>query len=153
MANFLETEEPINEAQIKELEDKLNLDFPSLYKNHLLKFNGGRCEPNIFIFEEEGKLTKSSVDWFLAVYDGEYDNLEDYCNTYKIGEKRMPETIFPIAHDPGGNLICMDASDGKIYFWNHEKEVDYSQSDDNDRSNLYFVEENLDDFISNLREN
>ncbi|MDN5214019.1 SMI1/KNR4 family protein [Fulvivirgaceae bacterium BMA12] len=150
MVNFLEIEEPINETRIRELESKLNLNFPTSYRNHLLKFNGGRCKPNVFNFEEEGKKEKSFIDWFLAVHDGEYDNLEDYFNTYKIEEKRMPDAVFPIAHDPGGNLICMDSNDGSIHFWDHEKEVDYNQSDDSDRTNLYFVARNLNDFMSSL---
>ena len=71
---------------------------------------------------------------------------------YKLEEKRMPNTFFPIAHDSGGNLICMDSNDSKIYFWDHEKEVNYYKSDDNDWSNLYFIADNLNDFISNLTE-
>ena len=150
MVDFFETEEQVSEEQIKELEEKLNFEFPSEYVSHLIEFNGGRCEPNLFSFEENGKLTQSSVDWFLAVYEGEYDNLETYFRDFKIDEKRMPCSFFPIAHDPGGNLICLDRIDGKVYFWNHENEVSYSVSGDNERSNLYFITESLKDFISNL---
>ncbi|MFV0505587.1 MAG: SMI1/KNR4 family protein [Bacteroidales bacterium] len=151
MANFSEIELQLTEFQIQELENKLNFEFSSEYKKHLLKINGGRCNPNIFSFEENGSITESSVDWFLALYEGEFDNLEDYFNIYKIDEKRMPDSFFPIAHDPGGNLICMDTTDSKIYFWNHECEVNYSQSDDNDRSNLYLIADNLNDFILGLK--
>ncbi len=152
MANFIETEESTNESQISNLESKLDISFPSDYISHLLKYNGERCEPNVFSFEENGNQTKSSIDWFLALYDGEYDSLEDYCNTYKLEEKRMPDAFFPIAHDPGGNLICMDSHDSKIYFWDHEREVDYNQSDNSNSNNLYFIAENLNDFIANLTE-
>jgi len=151
MTNFLETEEEITESQIQELESNLNFKFPEEYKNHLLKFNGGRCDPNVFSFEENGAVTESSVDWFLALYDGEFDSLEDYFKICKIDEKRMPSTFFPIANDPGGNLICMDTIDNKIYFWNHECEVDYGQSGDDDRSNLYLIANNLNGFISSLK--
>jgi cell wall assembly regulator SMI1 len=151
MATFIETEADISESDIQELERKINFEFPLEYKEHLLKFNGGRCEPNIFNFEEAGAITESSVDWFLALYEGEYDNLEGYFNIFKIDEKRMPNSFFPIAHDPGGNLICMDANDNKIYFWDHEREVDYSLSGDDDRSNLYILANNLKEFISSLK--
>ncbi|MFT6500137.1 MAG: hypothetical protein ACJASQ_000244 [Crocinitomicaceae bacterium] len=151
MTDFLDTEEQLTETQIKELESKINFVFPIEFKIHLLKFNGGRCEPNTFSFEENGTITKSSVDWFLALYDGEFDNLEDYFNTYKIDEKRIPISFLPIAHDPGGNLICMNKTDNKIYFWNHDFEVDYSSSDDNDWSNIYLIAESLNEFISTLK--
>ena len=150
MATFFETEEKITEYQIKELEEKLNFRFPSEYKKHILEFNGGRCEPNAFSFEENGKITESCIDWFLAIYEGEYDNLETEFKALKIEEKRMPTSFFPIAHDPGGNYICMDSENGKIYFWNHEKEVDYSIADDSDLSNLYLIDKSLNDFILNL---
>ena len=63
----------------------------------------------------------------------------------------MPDFIFPIANDPGGNLICMDAKDGKIYFWDHENEVDYSIYDDAVKTNLHFVANSLKEFLNNLR--
>ncbi len=152
MVKFVETEKSISLGQIKNLGSSLGINFHTEYINHLLQYNGGRCVPNVFSFMENDVLTKSSVERFLALYDGEYDNLEDYCNMYKFDEKRMPNLFFPIAHDPGGNLVCMNSLDGKIYFWDHEKEVDYNQSDDNDTSNLYFVAEDLNEFISNLTE-
>nr|WP_320120063.1 SMI1/KNR4 family protein [uncultured Marinifilum sp.] len=150
MATFFETEIKITESQVKRLEERLNFSFPIEYVEHILKNNGGRCEPNIFSFNEEGKKTESCVDWFLAIYEGEYDNLETEFNALKLEEKRMPTSFFPIAHDPGGNYICMDSEDGKIYFWNHEKEVDYSLNNDSDHANLYLIAESLGDFISNL---
>lgn len=150
MTIFFETENPVTKEQIKNLEEKLRFNFPFEYKHHLLKNNGGRCEPNLFSFKEKEKLSQSSLDWFLALYDGEYDNLENYFNSYKIEEKRMPDSVFPIGHDPVGNLICMDANDCKIYFWDHEKEVDYNYFSNNDRSNLYLIAETFDLFLSNL---
>jgi hypothetical protein len=151
MVKFYETEEQLNEDKVSELEHKLSFRFPIEYRNHLLKFNGGRCEPNIFCFEEKGKLTESSVHYFLAIYNGEYDSLEKEFNLLKIEEKRMPSTFFPIANDPLGNCLCMDATDGKVYFWDHENEIDYGQSDDNERSNLYLLANNLNKFISGLK--
>ncbi|WP_430909500.1 SMI1/KNR4 family protein [Maribacter sp. 2-571] len=152
MAEFIDMEEQIDKFQIQELESRLNFKFPEDYTKHLLEYNGGRCIPNVFAFMENGNLTKSSVDWFLALHDGEYDSLENEFKVLKIEEKRMPDTFFPFANDALGNCLCMNGADSKIYFWDHEKEVDYSESDDNDTSNLYFVAENLNEFISNLTE-
>lgn len=155
MATFAETEASITLSEIEEIERLVDLKFSEEYKIHLLQFNGGRCSPNIFNFNENGRITESCVDWFLAIHNGKYDNLTNYIYTYKIDEKRLPKQIVPIAHDPGGNLICISC--GKkdyscIYFWDHENEVDYKKSNDNDYSNLYFIARSFFEFINELKE-
>lgn len=151
MINFFDTEYKINHSQINEIEQLVNLNFPTEYKLHLLKHNGGTCKPNVFTFYEDGKIADSMVDWFLAIYDGEYDNLKTYIIDYKLEKKRMPNSVFPIAHDPGGNLICIDTLDGKVYFWNHEKEVDYSSSIDKSYNNLFLIAESFSKFLDSLK--
>ncbi len=151
MVKFFDTEKKIGLPDIYKIEEYLAASLPDKYKNHLLKYNGGRCEPNVFSFLENGKLTESNVDWFLAVYDGEYDNLKEYIKIYKFEEKRLPSRLVPIAHDPGGNLICIDLFDGKIYFWDHEEEID-SPNDEEDWSNIYLINNDFDSFITGLHE-
>ncbi len=149
---FFETERQLNTADIQEIEAYMGFELPNQYKQHLLKYNGGRCSPSEFYFDEDGETASSFIDWFLAIYDGEYDNLKKYIQDYKIDEKRMPSKVFPVAHDPGGNLVCMDSEDGKIYFWDHENEVDYSVNDDSERSNLYLIANSFNEFLNGLRE-
>ena len=154
MINFTQTERPALKSDIEEIERYVGLNLPYEYKQHLLKYNGGRCNPNTFSFIENDKINESSVDWFLAIYDGKYDNLREYITIMKIEKKRTPEHIIPIAHDPGGNLICIScgAKDyGCIYFWDHENEVDYSTSNDSDYSNLYFIAKDFSNFLNELR--
>lgn len=154
MVNFINTEKKIAPQEINQLEELVGLNFPKEYKQHLLNYNGGQCIPNVFLFKEDGIETKSMIDWFLAIYEGEYDNLKSYLNIFKIEEKRMPSHIVPIAHDPLGNLICISCTPrdyGYIYFWDHEKEVDYNVSDDDDCSNLFLISKNLNNFISSLQ--
>ena len=153
MLSFFETKNPITINQITEIEQRINLVFPEAYKLHLLQHNGGYCEPYVFSFQQDGRITNSGIDWFLAIYDGKYHNLWDYIDTYKIDEKRLPTHILPIAHDPGGNLICIScgADDyGCVYFWEHELEVDYTESDDTDYSNLYLIAPNFNEFLDGL---
>ena len=155
MVTFTQTKTLINKAQIQEVEELIGLEFPLEYKEHLLKFNGGQCYPNVFSFYENGETTNSSIDWFLAIYEGRYNNLIKEIRMVKIEEKRMPSQILPIAHDPGGNLICISCKGqdfGKVYFWNHEDEVDYRFSDDNDYSNLYLISNSFNEFINGLKE-
>jgi hypothetical protein len=155
MTIFSHSEASLNHSQIEEVEKFVGLNFPTEYKEHLLEYNGGQCVPNVFSFYENGEITDSSIDWFLAIYDGEYDNLKNYIENYKIKKKRLPFHILPIAHDPGGNLICISCGNddiGNIYFWDHEKEVNYGLANDQDYSNLYLIAENFKEFINGFKE-
>ena len=156
MVIFSETETQLNFKEIEEIEKLVGLKFPEPYKSHLLKYNGGRCFPNIFhYYENNGKFNASDVDWFLAIYDGEYNNMMEYIELLKIDQKRMPNHIVPIAHDSGGNAICISCAGedlGYIYFWDHENEVDYSISDDSDYSNLYLIATSFNEFIDGLKD-
>ena len=152
MLRFFDTEKSITIDQIQKIERLIGLKFPRQYMDHLLMYNGGRCEPNIFSFIEDEESTTSCVDWFLAVYDGEYDNLVKYLHILKIDQKRLPDRIIPIAHDPVGNFICISCAtedEGYIYFWDHEKEGEYGEMS---YSNLILVNRSLNEFLSSLSE-
>ena len=154
MAIFSQTEAKISMSQIEEIENLVGLIFPEEYKNHLLLFNGGQCVPNVFSFNENDLITTSSIDWFLAIYDGEYDNLRNEIEMVKIEEQRLPSHILPIAHDSGGNLVCISCGgvdNGCIYFWDHEKEIYYDSTNDYDYSNLYFVAKTFNEFLNSLK--
>lgn len=153
MARFYSSEKELTELEVTLFENLIGLKIPYDYRKHLLSFNGGKCEPNIFNFLENGILTSSSISWFLALYDGEYDNIQRYYEIYKKEEKRMPSNILPIAHDDGGNLICISCNgtdEGHIFFWDHEKEVDYSLGHRDDYSNLYFIANTFTSFLEGL---
>ncbi|MDX2248300.1 MAG: SMI1/KNR4 family protein [Bacteroidia bacterium] len=155
MITFSQTKLPlISQVQIDEIEQITGLSLPEEYKNHLLTYNGGRCHPNRFSFYENGKITSSAIDWFLAIYEGKYNNLKTYINSYKMEEKRLPQHILPIARDPGGNLVCiscMGEDFGYIYFWDHEKEVDFQAPDHDEYSNLYLVAKTFQNFLDELQ--
>lgn len=154
MASFSQTEAPLKLPDIKEIENFIGLIFPTEYVKHLLKYNGGQCFPNIFTFNENGANATSSIDWFLAIYDGEYDSLKKEIEMLKIERKRMPLHMLPIAHDSIGNLICISCgtiNNGYIYLWDHENEVDYDIADDNNYSNLYFISKGFNEFIDGLK--
>jgi hypothetical protein len=155
LVTFSNTEPLINIEEVLEVEKYIGLNFPKEYVDHILLYNGGQCDPNVFKFNEKGVLTESCIDWFLAIYEGEYDNLKNYIDTYKLEEKRLPYQMIPIAHDPGGNLICISCIGqdvGFVYFWDHENEVNYKVSDDSNYSNLFLIAESFNEFISNLKE-
>ena len=142
-------------AELDELERYAKLPFPEAYRQHLLRYNGGRCEPNVFHFVEQGQRTSSVVDGFLPTRQESWGSLGDYIETYKADEKRLPDVLLPIAHDPGGNLICLSCAGdyaGRVYFWDHETEVDYALEADSTRTNLYPIADSLPQFLASLVE-
>lgn len=152
MIKFFETETKLSEEEICRAEKEIGFVLPEVYKQHLMKHNGGRCNPRNFSFIEDGKRSNSGIEWFFAIYDGEYDNFVRFFFIYKIDSKRLPTPVFPFASDSFGNLICMDSSDEKIYFWDHEDEVDYTIHDDSVRTNLFWIADSLEEFLNNLKE-
>lgn len=141
---FFDVEKKINKGSILKLETIFGYKIPEEYNIHLLKFNGGRCKPNIFYFKENDNLTSSDIDWFLALYDGEFDNIFDYIEIYK---DKIPSHFLPMAHDSGGNLICISCGIedyGYIYFWNHE----FNELGNNE---IWLIEKSFNEFLKNLK--
>lgn len=153
MIKFNEVKKLLDNSDITALEERVGYSFPQEYREHLLAYNGGFPDKQVFAFEENGKQQSSDVDWFYAIYDGKYNNLDTAIKMYKLDEKRLPQHIIPIAHDSGGNQICISCGTedyGKVYFWNHELEVDYSVAGDDDYSNLYLIADSFTEFINGL---
>lgn len=120
---------------------------PKDYREFLLVYNGGYPEPDAFHFigSEDG----STIDRFLGIGVGEHSNLEKYLKTY---EGRLPCDFFPIAHDPGGNLICIGTKGqykGQIFFWDHEYEADEEEPN---MSNMSLVSQSFQELMDNLYE-
>jgi hypothetical protein len=153
MATFRNTSPSTSIEDIHKIENILGMQFPKSYLNHLLQENGGRVSPNIFSFIESGRLTESDVDWFLAINGFDYNDFFQEIESLKLDEKRMPTHIVPIAYDSGGNFVCISCGNndyGKVYFWDLEREVDYSVSDDSDYSNLYMIADSFEEFLNGL---
>lgn len=154
MINYSDLRKKNEIKDIIEFEKNYNVSFPPQYKHHLLSYNGGAPHPDIFSFTEKGTKTNSRINYFYAIGSSGSDNFNEVMETFKVDDKRMPDHILPIAEDPFGNVVCISsgANDfGRIYFWDHEMEVDYSVSDDTDYSNLYFIANSFNEFIKMLK--
>ena len=139
----------ITPEQIKMLEHDLGIHLPGDYSDFLLKNNGGRPKPNGFSYvsQGDGKIYKGMVDWFLGVNTGKHNDFQKYYEMYK---DRVPRDFIPIAHDPGGNLICLSLKDGTVYFWDHDEEVEEGEIPD--YRNMYKITDSFSDFLLSLRD-
>ena len=140
---------PVSQEQISLLEKELAIELPESYRGFLLETNGGEPSPDEFIVPGwEGEA--SAVSSFFSISDDKEAGLESEILSFKA---RIPDSIIPIGTDPGGNLICIGIADtnrGKVYFWDHEDELDENGESKLDFSNTYLVAGSFDEFMENL---
>ena len=148
-----EAKKQITIGDITKVEKGLNINLPEDYKKHLLKYNGGHPikdgAPMINPIDESE--TDIGIDWFLAIYEGESSNFLKAYHTFKIWQKRMPDELIPIANASCGDKICMSVKGDnyeKIYYWEHE--IEASEGEEPDYSNVHLIANSFADFINSL---
>jgi hypothetical protein len=121
---------------------------PQSYKAFLARHDGGRpTGPRVFRFREGDSEGRSSVTNFLGVRpspDG------DLLLQIKSTGDDLPKGVLPIATDPNGNAICIDARDGRdgpVLFWDHEQ-VPEEPGD----ANLYEIAPTFEAFLDGLED-
>jgi len=149
------TKDQITDSDIEKYIKELNINLPEDYKQHLIKYNGGHPikdgAPMINPIDESE--TDIGIDWFLAIYEGESSNFLKAYHTFKIWQKRMPDELIPIANASCGDKICMSVKGdnyGKIYYWEHE--IEASEGEEPDYSNVHLIANSFTDFINSLYE-
>lgn len=120
---------------------------PPAYRAFLLQHNGGHPDPADFRFADSTG-DGGSVAAFLGVNAPDFMDLEHHLHVYR---NRIPPTLFPIARDPGGNLIPLATAGpdhGTVYFWDHEAEAE--EGDPPTTANLTRIAANFAGFLSSL---
>lgn len=145
MAKIYGSHDNLSLEQIEAFENENNIKLTEQYTNFLLKWNGGKVIPNLFMISKE--QGPSVLNDFYGIGDM-YDNLTDFI---EIMDERLPVGFIPIGDDPSGNVICLGTKEpyyDKIYFWDHEQEPE----NPDDMSNMYFLANGIDEFLGNLYE-
>lgn len=145
MAEIFGSHDNLSLEQIETFEIENNVKLTERYKSFLLKWNGGKVIPNLFMISD--KQGPSVLNVFYGIGDM-YDNLADFID---IMDERLPLGFIPIGDDPSGNVICLGTKDpfyNNIYFWDHEQESE----DPDDMSNMYFLANDIEEFLNNLYE-
>lgn len=151
MTEIYDSGTKLTEQSIAEFEERQGVKIPADYRLFLLQNNGGRPRQTDFILSKNSKADQvewGSITRFLGI-DVQPTNSLDY--VLRIFQNRLPHDLFPIARDPGGNLICMSNSKSKgrkIYFWDHEYEA--NEGEIPDFKNISLLANNLDEFLNNL---
>lgn len=141
---------PTSREEIAQFEARWGVLLPPEYKAFLLESNGGMPIVDIFAipgFHGQG----STLNSFYGIHNGpEHHQLDRACKVY---EDRIPDDLIPIAYDAGGNAVCIGwegERKGKIYFWDHEDEIDEEGCLRQDYRNVFLVANSLQEFLDNL---
>ena len=137
--------------EIQQFEARRKVKLPDDYKLFLLDSNGGAPDPRTF--EVPGwPFEGSALDFFYGIHDKKSSRLDRACEVYT---DRIPADLIPIARDAFGNVVCIGWKGkrrGKIYFWDHENELDDQGSSRQDYGNVYLVANSLGEFLGKLED-
>ncbi|MEK3709361.1 SMI1/KNR4 family protein [Bacillus mojavensis] len=132
-------------SQIKEVEEKLKIKFPTDYKEFIKDHNG--CSPidkKVVLFQD----SRESINNLLSI--GDPTRPIDLLSTIDNVKDRLVDKIIPFATDAGGNLFCFDyrMSPQKpvIVFWDHE--IAYEDKE----SSISYVCDSFTELINKLYE-
>lgn len=134
---------------LETIEVFLGFKFPLHYKRFLLVTNGGK--PIKRVFSIDSSFTKKSVlKYFFSITPERNKNilLEN-----KLYGDRIPKNMWSIGKDDFGNRVLLNVGGknyGKVYFWDHEKEVEEDQEPTYD--NLTLIANDFDEFMDSLQD-
>lgn len=133
-----------DEANIKEIEQKLKITLPQDYRAFLAGYNGGSCE-DIIVFKVEGIEETIALDLLYGIGLKDGLNILDWCEEYADD---LLEDMIIIGHTmETGLLLLIHQEDWKgIYFWDHC--IDYEESTEEEC--IYKIADSFDDFIKGL---
>ncbi|MCY8289656.1 MULTISPECIES: SMI1/KNR4 family protein [unclassified Bacillus (in: firmicutes)] len=132
-------------SQIKEVEEKLKIKFPTDYKEFIKDHNG--CSPidkKVVLFQD----SRESINNLLSIGDPTWPI--DLLSTIDNVKDRLVDKIIPFATDAGGNLFCFDyrmsSQEPVIVFWDHE--IAYEDKE----SSISYVCDSFTELINKLYE-
>lgn len=114
MNNWKYIRKNISIDDIVKYEQETGIALPSEIRDFILTHNYARPEKNTFNTD----VSKERV--FLKLLSFNHFDKENVFTTYADLKKELPTGIAPIAMDPFGNFICLDAKNLVIVFWKHE---------------------------------
>ncbi|CAG0934633.1 hypothetical protein TFLX_03603 [Thermoflexales bacterium] len=150
-AKILDPGSPLSEADIAAAEQRIGRPIPSSYRSFLLLYNGGSPQQPVSYRIKSlttNSVQEATVDRFLGINAQDFSDIEVF---WKIYHDRIPPNFFPIARDPGGNLVCIASSgedQGKIYFWDHEEETEEGETPN--YKNVYLIADSFNDFLNSF---
>ncbi|HLN94944.1 MAG TPA: SMI1/KNR4 family protein [Flavobacterium sp.] len=102
MILIIDCEKNVTEKDVKDFEERYNVNLPIDLKKLLFKFNGGYTEDS------------DDVDKFLSLKYGAI-TIEMMIETHQVTEQNLPKQYLPFALDWSGNPITVCLNEGRDY--------------------------------------
>lgn len=141
---------------IEKVENAFGVKFPSDYTNIVLENNAATPSPNtIDTSRQIGKAFGELLNFNLDVN-------ENILSLYEQLKNKIPEKVFPITMDPGGNFLCYDFRDDeanpKVLRWDHEQKfvvedkelIIEDHENESDYYHLDFIAHSFTETLTNL---
>ena len=128
-----------SELAIAEFERSIGAQLPDDYRRFLLTCNGGEPVDGEFAVNGWGSTV---VHVFYGLNTGYKAYNIDWSKS--VFDDVLPESIVPIACDPGGYLVCLGVkgvAQGKVYFWDRGEKLD----------ELILLAPSFEDFVDGLK--
>ncbi|RYZ87165.1 MAG: SMI1/KNR4 family protein [Proteobacteria bacterium] len=151
-----EPQDIVSDFEISRFEKLIGNKLPADYRYYIKNFRGGFLDGYIgYPMIENERSTSGGIDSFFGLNSDDRYSLIRYYTMYCIEQKRMMPGMIPIGQDGGGNYVCLLLSKkdyGKIYFWDHELEVDFDDPGESEEAfrNLYWIADSFTEFANSL---
>lgn len=103
---------------IAQVEAQIGCELPAQLRAFYLQHNGGHCQTNLFMAEDEGY----KINEFLPLKYGRNTLESTYLGAF-LDNPLMPQNLVPFAGDAGGDYFCFATDDvqaGAIIFFESE---------------------------------
>ena len=114
---FSQCGKPLKPSDLDRLENTLSYRFPPTFREHYLAFNGG--VPSKAYWVSDTGDEPMEVAAFREVAGESVSTKGDVLASYNSLVERsvLPEHLLPFANDWGGNLFCLNMSNGQVTFY------------------------------------
>ena len=135
-------------AAIADLEIRLGLTLPTLYKDFLQATNGGRPIAPMFPIHGMDLNPFGVIQVFFGI-DAKFDS-SDVVKSNDLYRGGIPAGVILIACTGGADYICLDLRNGgeRVMFWDHRP---YWGTGIWSESDFYFIAGSFAEFLASLR--
>jgi hypothetical protein len=120
---------PMSETELNHTEETLGTALSQSHRHLLLAFGAFGFIKSLIInpLSDHPRICDCGLNIFFGSAADEFRGL---LRQAKLYSNRLPDTLTPIANNVFGDLICLGINDmesGKVYFWDHENELDWGE--------------------------
>ncbi|MCH4829576.1 hypothetical protein B0A56_12855 [Flavobacterium columnare NBRC 100251 = ATCC 23463] len=146
--SFVNVAKSITQKEIEEVESYIGGTFPTEFKEHYIKFNGGFPVNDRYCMQDYDTYT--SINGFIPI-KYHYDNNDNWTleQTFDHFNKKgyLPLYLIAFASDYGGNKFCIDLRTGDVFL----VFMDLGHPQENPNA-IRKIADNFESFVNNLEE-